>query len=177
MSTGQPSRYRPVPWIAGPVERRILAPLADAFAAIGQIVMFVVTVLRDVPFTVRTYPKETMRVLNNLAWGRGSLVVDSGVVSTMLLIGFGMGAMVSIEAFAALDLLGFGALTGVVGGLANIREMCPIAAGIAFAAQAGCRMTAEVGAMRVAEEIDAVESIGVRAEPVNLNEAPLRGIY
>ena len=38
-------------------------------------------------------------------------------------------------------------------------------AGIAFAAQAGCRMTAEIGSMRIAEEIDAVEAMGLRPIP------------
>ena len=55
--------------------------------------------------------------------------------------------------------------SGIVGGLANVREMSPLVAGIAFAAQAGCRMTAEIGSMRIAEEIDATEAMGLRAIP------------
>jgi phospholipid/cholesterol/gamma-HCH transport system permease protein len=43
--------------------------------------------------------------------------------------------------------------------------MAPLVAGIAFAAQAGCRMTAEIGSMRIAEEIDAVEAMGLRPIP------------
>ncbi|MUM19888.1 ABC transporter permease [Mycobacterium sp. CBMA 623] len=138
--------------------------------------MFVGTTVWLLPSTVRWYPKQTVKILNNLAWGRGAIIVDGGVVSMMLLIGFGIGAMVSIEAFAAMDMIGFGALTGVVGGLANVREMGPIAAGIAFAAQAGCRMTAEVGAMRVSEEIDAIESLGIRSIPFVVGTRLLGGM-
>lgn len=169
-------RHRPFYKITGPVERRIIEPIFRVLFNVGQMVMFVGTVLCLVPFTTMRYRKQTMKVLNNLAWGRGALIVDGGVVSTMLLIGFGMGAMVAIEAFAALDMIGFGALTGVVGGLANIREMAPIAAGIAFAAQAGCRMTAEVGAMRISEEIDAIESLGIRSIPFVVGTRLLGGI-
>ena len=43
--------------------------------------------------------------------------------------------------------------------------MAPLVAGIAFAAQAGCRMTAEIGAMRISEEIDATEAIGLQPIP------------
>nr|WP_236746587.1 ABC transporter permease [Mycobacteroides abscessus] len=154
----------------------LMRPLMSVSAQLGQAAIFVGTTIWLMPSTVRWYPKQTMKVLNNLAWGRGALVVDGGVVSTMLLIGFGIGAMVSVEAFAALDLIGFGPLTGVVGGLANVREMAPIAAGIAFAAQAGCRMTAEVGAMRVSEEIDAIESLGIRSIPFVVGTRLLGGM-
>lgn len=175
-AAARPSQYRPLPWLTGPFENLIIKPFGNTMANIGQIVLFVGTTLWLLPSTVRWYPKQTMKILNNLSWGRGALIVDGGVVSTMLMIGFGMGAMVSIEAFAALDMLGFGALTGVVGGLANIREMAPLAAGIAFAAQAGCRMTAEVGAMRVSEEIDAIESLGIRSIPFVVGTRLLGGI-
>ncbi len=48
----------------------------------------------------------------------------------------------------------------------NVREMAPlVAGGVAFASQAGCRMTAEIGSMRIAEEIDATEAMGLRAIP------------
>lgn len=162
---GRVARYRPFPRLSNPLHRHVVEPLAGWFAVIGQMTLFVVTVLRLLPATVRWYPKETMKTLNQMAWGRGALLIDGGIVSTMLLLGFGMGAMASIEAFAALDLVGFGALTGVVGGMANIREMAPLAAGIAFSAQTGCRITAEIGAMRVSEEIDAIEGMGVRSIP------------
>ncbi|WP_418002829.1 MlaE family ABC transporter permease [Mycobacterium sp. PDNC021] len=172
----QVSSYRPLPWITGPVERVIARPAANFLATLGQVALFVGTTIWLLPSTVRWYPKQTIKVLNNLAWGRGALIVDGGVVSTMLLVGFGIGAMVSIEAFAAMDMIGFGALTGVVGGMANVREMAPIAAGIAFAAQAGCRMTAEVGAMRVSEEIDAIEALGIRSIPFVVGTRLLGGV-
>src|SRR3546814_4870668 len=48
---------------------------------------------------------------------------------------------------------------------ANTRELAPMLAAICFAAQAGCRLTAEIGSMRIAEEIDALESMAVRPIP------------
>jgi phospholipid/cholesterol/gamma-HCH transport system permease protein len=103
--------------------------------------------------------------MNGLAWGRGSLLVDGGVISVLVLLGIAIGGSVAVEAFATLNLIGFGALSGLVGGLANVREMAPLVAGIAFASQAGCRMTAEIGAMRINEEIDAIEAMGLRPIP------------
>lgn len=168
--------YRPLPRLTHTAEKLIFRPLIELFVTFGRAAIFLAMTLWLLPTTLRLYPKQTFRILNNLAWGRGALIVDGGVVVTMLLLGFGIGAMVSIEAFAALDLIGFGALTGVVGGMANVREMGPIAAGVAFAAQAGCRMTAEVGAMRVSEEIDAIESLGIRSLPFVVGTRLIAGL-
>jgi len=85
--------------------------------------------------------------------------------AALTILGVAIGASVAVEAFATLNLIGFGALSGIVGGLANVREMAPLVAGIAFASQAGCRMTAEIGAMRISEEIDATEALGLRPIP------------
>lgn len=92
-------------------------------------------------------------------------MVHGGVVSTMLFLGFAIGGIMAIETYTGLDAAGFGVLTGAIGGLSSVREMAPIAAGVAFAAQAGCRMTAEVGAMRTSDELDALEAMGIRSIP------------
>ncbi|MCW2687030.1 MAG: ABC-type transport system, permease component [Mycobacterium sp.] len=136
-----------------------------AFRTIGQFVVFTVQTLWLLPVTVRRYRRQTFQAMVSMAWGRGSIIVDGGVISVLLILGIAIGASVAVEAFATLNLIGFGALSGIVGGLANVREMAPLVAGIAFAAQAGCRMTAEIGAMRISEEIDATEALGLRPIP------------
>ncbi|MFD1812150.1 MlaE family ABC transporter permease [Rhodococcus gannanensis] len=132
---------------------------------IGQIAVFIGRTIWLLPRTIRHYRKQTVTTMNNMAWGNGSLVVDGGVISLMFFLGIAVGAVVAIQAFMAFDLLGFGALTGIIGSFGNVRVIAPIITGIGFAAQAGCRMTAEIGAMRISEEIDATESIGLQAIP------------
>lgn len=131
----------------------------------GQIVAFTWKTLTSLPKTVRHYSKQTLKIMSDMAWGSGSLIVDGGVLSLMFFLGVAVGAVVAIQAFMAFDLLGFGALTGIIGSFGNIRVIAPIITGIGFAAQAGCRMTAEIGAMRISEEIDATESMGLQAIP------------
>lgn len=145
--------------------RQLTEALQAPFHTAGHWIVFVAQVIYLLPLTLRHYRRETLTRMNSLAWGRGSLLVDGGVMSVLVILGIAIGASIAIEAFAVLNLLGFGALSGIVGGLANVREMSPLVAGIAFAAQAGCRMTAEIGAMRIAEEIEAVEAMGLRAIP------------
>nr|WP_231120968.1 ABC transporter permease [Mycobacterium colombiense] len=131
----------------------------------GGALLFVGQVIYLAPVTIKNYRKETLARMISLSFGRGSLIVDGGVISVLTILGMAIGASIAIEAWATLNLLGFGALSGIVGGLANVREMSPLVAGIAFAAQAGARMTAEIGAMRIAEEIDAIEALGLRPVP------------
>jgi phospholipid/cholesterol/gamma-HCH transport system permease protein len=135
------------------------------FGQLGQFVVFAAQTLWLLPITVRRYRRQTLQAMNNLAWGRGSIIVDGGVISVLVILGIAIGGTIAVEAYATLNLIGFGALSGIVGGLANVREMAPLVAGIAFASQAGCRMTAEIGAMRISEEIDATEAIGLQPIP------------
>ncbi|MBB3752081.1 phospholipid/cholesterol/gamma-HCH transport system permease protein [Mycolicibacterium sp. BK634] len=131
----------------------------------GQWVLFVGQVFYYLPLTVRRYSRQTLAATINMAWGRGSMIVDGGTISVLLLLGAATGATLGIEALAVLNILGFGPLAGIISGIGAVRVLGPIVAGIAFMAQAGTRMTAEIGAMRIAEEIDAVEAIGLRPIP------------
>ncbi|WP_254427452.1 MlaE family ABC transporter permease [Mycolicibacterium fortuitum] len=117
------------------------------------------------PVTLRRYRRETLQQMNSLAWGRGSIIVDGGVVSVLLILGVAVGASLAVEAFAVLNMIGFGALSGIVAGVGAVRAIGPLVGGIAFACQIGCRMTAEIGSMRISDEIDAVEAMGLRPIP------------
>ncbi|MFI7194008.1 ABC transporter permease [Nocardia nova] len=162
-----PSRYTPAPLnfaVVRPI-RYIVSAGNRTLDEFGQITVFVCKTFYLLPKTVRHYRKATFKTMNEMAWGTGSLIVDGGVISLMFFLGVAVGAVVAIEAFTALNLLGFGALTGIIGSFGNIRVIAPIITGIGFAAQAGCRMTAEIGAMRISEEIDATEAMGLQAIP------------
>jgi phospholipid/cholesterol/gamma-HCH transport system permease protein len=145
--------------------RRLALLLQEPFRLAGQWAVFIAQVIYLLPLTVHRYRREILSKMTDLAWGRGSLVVDGGVLSVLLIIGIACGGMVAIEAWATLNIMGLGSLAGIIGGLGNVREMGPLVAGIAFAAQPGARMTAEIGSMRIAEEIDAIEAMGLRPIP------------
>ncbi|MBH0775515.1 ABC transporter permease [Nocardia bovistercoris] len=143
--------------------RRVRSELIRPVDAFGFGLGFVWQVVASIPLTLRRYRAETMRAVTSMTWGRGSLIVGGGTVPMMAVLGVAIGASVGIEAAATLDLLGLGSMTGIVSAFANTRELAPIAAGVGFAAQGGCRMTAEIGSMRISEEIDALESLGLQS--------------
>jgi phospholipid/cholesterol/gamma-HCH transport system permease protein len=143
---------------------------------IGQWTLFIGQTFVYLPLTVRRYTRETLAQTINMAWGRGSLIVDGGTISVLLILGMAVGGSLAVEALATLNIIGFGALSGVIGGIGAIRVIGPLVAGIAFTAQAGTRMTAEIGAMRISDEIDAVEAMGLRPIPFVVGTRMIGGL-
>ncbi|MFE3960762.1 ABC transporter permease [Nocardia sp. NPDC059091] len=167
--------YRPpgLRW-AGRLERKVHP--VRAIDSIGFVLGFCWQVVSSVPYTALHYRRQTIAVITDMTWGRGSIIIGGGVVPLMLLLGAAMGASIGIEAFSALNLLSLGQLSGLISAFGVTRELAPIAAGIGFAAQAGCRMTAEIGSMRISEEIDALESLGIRSVPFVVTTRVIAGI-
>ncbi|WP_280344435.1 ABC transporter permease [Nocardia abscessus] len=144
--------------------------------SIGFVIGFAWQVLSSVPYTMVHYRRQTITVITDMTWGRGSVIIGGGVVPLMLLLGAAMGGSIGIEAFSTLDLLSLGQLSGLISAFGITRELAPIAAGVGFAAQAGCRMTAEIGSMRISEEIDALESLGIRSVPFVVTTRAIAGV-
>ncbi|WP_280235679.1 MlaE family ABC transporter permease [Nocardia cyriacigeorgica] len=156
-----------VPPMLRPVQRLGTAARvpAEASVRLGHIGLVFGQALSAIPFALRHYRKEVLRLIIDVTWGNGSLVVGGGTIGVVLILcGFG-GITVGMESHTALDLLTMSPLTGAISGFATTRELAPLLATLAFAAQAGCRFTAQIGSMRIAEEIDALESIAIRPLP------------
>jgi len=75
------------------------------------------------------------------------------------------GTVVGIQGYSALNQVGTPALAGFISAYFNTREIAPLVAGIALSATVGCGFTAQLGAMRISEEIDALEVMGVPSIP------------
>ncbi|MFG1789880.1 ABC transporter permease [Nocardia sp. NPDC049149] len=132
---------------------------------LGHQAITFVAAIAAIPFVLKHYRKEVLRLTADVGWGNGSLIVGGGTVGVVIILcGFG-GITVGMESYTALNLLTMNPLTGAISGFATTREIGPILATLAFAIQAGCRFTAQLGAMRIAEEIDALESIAIRPLP------------
>lgn len=170
-----PSRYLPLAPLARPLLLGTRAGIS-ALQNIGHQATFIGLVLASIPQTLKRYRRQTSVLLIDMTWGNGSIVVGGGTVGVLGFMGIAVGASVGIAGFATLDMVGMGSLTGFVSAYANTREMAPMIAAVGFAAQAGCRMTAEIGAMRISEEIDALEAQGIRSIPFVVTTRVLAGV-
>ncbi len=132
---------------------------------LGEQLSFYIGVLRAVPRSITRYPKEIARILAEVTLGSGSLAVIGGTVGVILGLTFFTGAQVGLSGYAALNQLGTAAFSGFVSAYFNTREIAPLVAGIALAATVGCGFTAQLGAMRISEEIDALEVMAIPSMP------------
>ena len=139
-------------------------PLASLDDLGGQLA-FHLAVLKAVPRSVTRYPREIMRILAEVTLGTGALAVIGGTVGVIIGMTFFTGAQVGLSGYAALNQLGTAAFSGFVSAYFNTREIAPLVAGIALAATVGCGFTAQLGAMRISEEVDALEVMAIPSMP------------
>ncbi|SFQ63523.1 phospholipid/cholesterol/gamma-HCH transport system permease protein [Amycolatopsis arida] len=132
---------------------------------LGDQLSFYVRALAWVPRAVRRYLKETMRLLAEVSFGSGALAVIGGTVGVMVGLTVFTGIVVGLQGYAALDQIGTAAFAGFASAYINTREIAPLVAGLALSATVGAGFTAQLGAMRISEEVDALEVMGVPSLP------------
>ena len=119
--------------------------------------------LRSTGDAVIHYRAEILRQIAQMGFGVGALAVIGGTVVIVSFLTVSVGALVAVIGFNQLSQVGVEALTGFISAFFNVRLIGPLIAGIALAATIGAGTTAQLGAMRINEEIDALEVMGVRA--------------
>ena len=125
--------------------------------SVGRQLAFHGRVLWDAVFVIPRHPGEVLRIMGDITWGSGALIVGAGTGGVIFFMSFITGGLVGLEGFKALELIGAETFSGFVSAFGNTREITPIIAGVTLAAQVGAGFTAELGAMRISDEIDALE--------------------
>lgn len=147
---------------------RLTARAADraveGAAGLGSFLLFSAKVVYhcvvDVILRLR-YRKTVVVHVSDIVAGAGAFVVGGGMVFVVAALAMAAGATVGVQAFTGLSQIGAEGYVGLVGSYANVREITPLIAAVALSAQVGAAFTAEIGAMRVSEEIDALEVMSV----------------
>ena len=134
-----------------------------ALEAMGRVAIFVIVGIAQIPYAVRNYRKELLRLIAEIGMGTGAMAVVGGTVAIVGFVTLSGGSLIAIQGFASLGNIGVEAFTGFFAALVNVRIAAPVVAGQALAATVGAGATAELGAMRIAEEIDALEVMGIKS--------------
>jgi phospholipid/cholesterol/gamma-HCH transport system permease protein len=143
-------------WVARPL--RTLEALGGQLAFYGRSVAWTGR-------TLRRYRKEILRLLAEVSFGRGALAVVGGTVGVIAFLSFFTGTEVGLQGYAALNQLGTSNFVAFLSAYFNTREIAPLVAGLALSATVGAGFTAQLGAMRISEETDALEVMGVPSVP------------
>jgi phospholipid/cholesterol/gamma-HCH transport system permease protein len=134
--------------------RELLALPRQWLAAAGEIAGFAGNVVRDVwGLRVLRFVGETLRQA-------GILIVGSTLIIWALVFIVGLSTC-GIEGAYFLEAQGAPSYTGVFTALCDLREAVPYAFGYMMSAKVGTGIVAELGAMRISEEIDALEVMGL----------------
>ena len=145
--------------------RKVISAPLGVLDDLGDQMSFYGRALAWTPRTIRRYKKETLRILAEVVFGSGGLAVIGGTVGVIAFLCFFTGTEVGLQGYAALDQLGVASYSGFITAFFNTREIAPIQAGLALSATVGCGFTAQLGAMRISEEIDALEVMAVPSLP------------
>jgi len=137
----------------------------DGVGGFGSWIYFCGRAFVHVPMALVRFRTEIRRQISDIAVGAGAYVVGGGMVFVIAAMSLFVGGTVGIQAFQGLSSIGAESFTGLVGAYANTREITPVIAGIALASQVGSSFTAEIGAMRIADEIDALDVMAVPSLP------------
>ena len=142
----------------------------------GDQLEFHARVLLSVPRTAVRYFREVQRLLSEVVYGTGALSVIGGTIGVMIAMTLFTGMVVGLQGYAALRQIGTAAFTGFVSAYFNTREIAPLVAGLALSATIGAGFTAQLGAMRVSEEVDALEGMGIRSLPYLVTTRVVAGV-
>ncbi|BBX92333.1 ABC transporter permease [Mycolicibacterium boenickei] len=141
----------------------ILNRAVDGTRRVGEQTAFYGHALLSTGDALRRYPGEVLRLIATMGMGTGALAVIGGTVVIVGFLTLTTGALIAVQGYNTLSNVGIEALTGFLGAFLNVRFIAPATAGVALAATIGAGATAQLGAMRINEEIDALEVMGIRA--------------
>jgi phospholipid/cholesterol/gamma-HCH transport system permease protein len=174
----QPGPSGPPPE-AGGVGARIAAGADRSLSwldILGDQLVFYIRSLLWIPRAIRRYPKEILRLLSEVAFGSGGLALIGGSVIVMIGMTLATGIVVGLQGYYALNQIGAAAFTGFISAYFNTREIAPLVAGLALSATVGAGFTAQLGSMRINEEVDALEGMGVPSLPYLVTTRIIAGV-
>lgn len=125
-------------------------------ANVGAVVKFALEVLRSLPAAARLYPSEVFRHAGGLV--RANLLV-------ILFMSVMAGAMLAMAIHYMFTNVGIGSYAGALPSGGSLRGGLQIPFGWIVAAKIGSGIVAELGAMKISEEVDAMEVMGIRPIP------------
>src|SRR6476660_1580677 len=142
--------------------RRASDSMVGGWNRIGSQAQFYAKTLASIPDAVINYRTELFRLIAQMGLGAGALAVVGGTVAIVGFLTITTGALVAVQGYNQLASVGFEALTGFASAFFNVRLIVPGTTSVALSATIGAGATAQIGAMRINEEIDALEVMGIR---------------
>ena len=134
---------------------QILKPIGSSVLAVGQTVGEMIALLCEMLY----YFKEAPRNLNSIF--RQMSIVGIETLPIAMLVALFVGMVLSVQTGSELALYGTQEAIGAIVGLSMVKELGPVMTSLLVAGRVGSSMAAEIGAMEVYEEIDALKTLEI----------------
>jgi phospholipid/cholesterol/gamma-HCH transport system permease protein len=129
----------------------VLDPVRLVIGEAGEMAKFIGSVMRAIP--------DTRRFSTEVVHQAGTIILSSGLI--IWLMEWVMGDECGLEASYTLKQIGAPLYSGTFNAWCSVRVMAPYMWGYILAAKVGCGLVAEIGSMRISDEIDAMEVMGI----------------
>jgi len=160
MATADLGPIQRAPRMLVDVTRRTGRVSMDVVQAVGQISILLVQVLRS--FVRQPQRRKT---ISTQLYRIGFLSLPVVVVT-----GVSVGLVLAIQSYATLSRVSGETMTGAMVNFALVAELAPVLTGLMLAGRVGSSIAAEIGTMKVTEQLDAMRVMGT--DPIGYLVAP-----
>lgn len=141
------------------------------FHILGRWVLDVVTTVGDLSlFTARMLRWMTRRLPKRVVLLQSFYQIGVSSVPVVVVTGAFIGLVLAVQTYDQLRLMRLETQLGAIINLSLVRELGPVLAATMLAGRVGSAMAAEIGTMRVTEQIDALRALG--ADPIHYLVVP-----
>ncbi|TWG94928.1 phospholipid/cholesterol/gamma-HCH transport system permease protein [Nocardioides sp. J9] len=147
-----------------------------ALDSIGQHGLFYFRVFAGAPRALRRHPGEIVKLIAELGTGTGALALVGGSVVIITFITFFAGGVAAAQGFESSSNVGVGSVSPALAAIFTSRLSTPLLAGVALSVTLGAATTSQLGAMRISEEIDAIEVMAIPSLPYLASTRVLAGM-
>lgn len=157
------SRPAGAPSVRFPRLSRTRSKVGAEWERIGAQARFYVMTLAAIPEAILRYRPEVLRLIAQMGLGSGALASIGGTVVIVGFMTMSTGAVVAAQGYTQFQNVGVQAFTGFASAFFVPRLIVPGTAQVTLTATVGAGATAQIGAMKINEEVDALEVIGIRS--------------
>ena len=134
---------------------QILKPIGSSVLALGQTVGEMITLLCEMLYYFKEAPRNLASIFRQMS------IVGIETLPIAMLVALFVGMGLSVQTGSELALYGTQEAIGAIVGLSMVKELGPVMTSLLVAGRVGSSMAAEIGAMEVYEEIDALKTLEI----------------
>jgi phospholipid/cholesterol/gamma-HCH transport system permease protein len=134
---------------------QILKPIGSSVLAVGQTVGEMIALLCEMLYYFKEAPRNMTSIFRQMN------IIGVGTLPIAMLVALFVGMVLSVQTGSELALYGTQEAIGAIVGLSMVKELGPVMTSLLVAGRVGSSIAAEIGAMQVYEEIDALKTLEI----------------